>query len=259
MTAHGHETGRPAHTPATSIDDDHRWMARLLQLEDHEVDALLAGEPSVDPELAPISDLARALRSRVAREPLPPLGQALRDQLAAGPARGTPRGTRRSLLAAAAAVVVAGLAAVTVGAAQNRVPADLQDAVASTAELVGIDVPTSEERPAAATPGDERRDAGATHGQDDGAPGDPPTQDGDVSSEDATTPGGATPADPGVPKDAEPATPAVPPDPPAAGTVPDAPGPPQDPSSGDDARGDERNTPPAPAPTATGGLTTAQR
>jgi hypothetical protein len=235
-------------------------MAALMQLEDHEIDALLAGEPSADPELAPISDLARALRTRAAWEPLPPLGRPLRDQLAAGPGGGAPRrGAQRSLLAAAAAVVVTGLAAVTVGAAQNRLPADLQDVVASTAELVGLDVPTSEER-SAATPEDERRDdAGAVHGQDEEAPGDPPTQGGGDSSGDRTTPGGAMPADPGVPMDAEPATPAAPP---AAATVPDAQGPPEDPASGDGARGDERGTPPsppAPSPTATGGLTTAAR
>jgi hypothetical protein len=202
--------GGPAHIPTDGVDDDDRWMARIQQLEDHEVDALLAGDAPSDRALAPISDVARALRTRVTWEPVPALGQPLRDQLAAGLPPAGRRAARRALLVAAAAVLVASVAAISVGAAQNRLPADLQDAVASTADLVGVHVPTSDERSDDA--GEARSDIGADHGRDDEAPvAAAAGADGDPGYE-GVTPGGATPADPGTVGDSEPAIPAVPPD-----------------------------------------------
>jgi hypothetical protein len=129
------------------------------------------------------------------------------------------------VLVAAAAVLVAGLTAVSVGAAQNRLPADLQDAVASTADLVGLHVPSSDDRPADA--GDARSEVGADHARDDEAPvGAAAGSDGDPGYV-GTTPGGALPADPGEVGDDAPATPAVPPDgtgPAAVPAAPDGPG-----------------------------------
>ncbi len=121
-------------------------------LDEDVVDALLAGDPTSDTDLAPISELAAALRRSRAAEPAPTMSPALRAQLSPRPvsvplvARRAGRGalTRAGAVAAAASVVVVGLG---VGASQNRLPTALQDVVSSTAELVGIDVPTTQERP----------------------------------------------------------------------------------------------------------------
>ena len=193
----------------------------MQQLADHEVDALLSGHAPSDRTLAPISEVARALRTRAAWEPVPALGQPLRDQLTAGLPTGG-RAARRAVLVAAAAVIVAGVAAVSVGAAQNRLPADLQDAVASTADLVGLHMPTSDERPGDA--GDARSEVGVEHGRDDEAPVGAPASDDGAPGYDGTTPGGAEPADPGTAGDGEPATPAVPPDAAASTADPSAAG-----------------------------------
>ena len=98
------------------------------------------------------------------------------------------------MAAATAATVLLG-----VGAAQNRLPAGVQDVVSSTAELVGIHLPHADERGA-----EHRQDGDVVDADQRGGDGQP--------GYDGVTPGGADPADPGVAGDKEPATPATPPD-----------------------------------------------
>ena len=165
-------------------------------LDDHEVDALLAGTPVADGDLAPIADVVRALRGLAEREPVPPMSDALRAQLAAAPVVpiGINRAMRTSFVkASAAAAVAAAVALMGVGAAQNRLPSSVQDIVSSTADLVGVNVPRADQRHAHSS------SVGNGNGND-GIPG-----------YDGQTPGGATPADPGTPGDKTPATPATPP------------------------------------------------
>lgn len=167
-------------------------------LDDHEVDALLAGTPVADGDLAPIAEVVRALRGLAEREPVPPMSDALRAQLAAAPVVpiGINRAMRTSFVkASAAAAVAAAVALMGVGAAQNRLPSSVQDIVSSTADLVGVNVPRADQRHAHSS------SVGNGNGNgNDGTPG-----------YDGQTPGGATPADPGTPGDKTPATPATPP------------------------------------------------
>ena len=177
-------------------------------LDDHEVDALLAGDMPADEELAPIAEVALALRRSAAAEPVPPMNAALLDQLAHPPvvALDTRRAVWSSLAkASAAAAVAAAVALVGVGASQNRLPTGLQDVVSSTADVIGLDVPRTDERGT-----EHRSDAGDDHAKDGTAPNDDGSNDG-TPGYDGTTPGGADPADPGTPGDLEPATPATPP------------------------------------------------
>lgn len=180
-------------------DDDTRWMAKLSTLDDHEVEALFAGTPLGDRDLAPVAEVARALRRLADREPIPQMSEALRAQIASPPIVpiGIHRATRTALMKAAVAAGVVAL--VGVGAAQNRLPAGVQNVVSSTVDLVGFDVPRSEERHVAGV-GSGQGDNEGTDNANDGTPG-----------YDGVTPGGADRADPGVPGDHEPATPATPP------------------------------------------------
>lgn len=195
-----------AHIPRTHADDHDGWMAMFSMLDDHEVDALLAGTSPVDGDLAPVAEVVRALRRMADREPVPPMSGALRAQGASPPVVpiGLRRATRAALMQAAAAAAVVAL--VGVGAAQNRLPADVQDIVSSTADLVDVDVPRSEERHADDV-GSGQGGSEGTGNANDGTPG-----------YDGVMPGGtdpADPADPGDPGDHEPATPATPATPPA--------------------------------------------
>jgi hypothetical protein len=114
------------------------------------------------------------------------------------------------LVRAAVAAAVAALALVGVGAAQNRLPSGVQDVVSSTADLVGIDVPRSDERHADDDSDDGTSDeVPSTEGTE--VPGSTEQQNQGDPGYEGTTPGGANPADPGTPGDKEPATPATPP------------------------------------------------
>ncbi|MET0729285.1 MAG: hypothetical protein ABWZ76_13405 [Acidimicrobiales bacterium] len=170
-------------------------------LDDREVEDILAGRGPVTGELAPVSTLVSTLRWMAAHEPVPPMAEALRRQLTSAilPIDGG-QAVRRSLVKAvmAAAAVVALIAMVGVGAAQNRLPTAIQDVVSSTAGHFGLDVPTSDERPT------------GQHNRDSSAP----------------VPERATPARPNRP--AEPAVPATPPTPSAA---PEPSSPPQTPAA----------------------------
>jgi hypothetical protein len=203
----GRRLGRSAHTSRVAGDDHDQWMETFEALDDDQVDALLAGRAPVDGILVPVARVVQALRHLAASEPVPPMSASLRAQIASPIV--TPIGIRRAARSAfvKAAAVAALLALVGVGAAQNRLPSGIQDVVSSTADLVGVDVPRSEERHADGEglgTGDPQGDADSTPAGDargnDGSPG-----------HDGVTPGGAVPADPGTPADHEPATPAVPP------------------------------------------------
>lgn len=164
----------------------------FADLDDATLDALFAGHATGDAGLVSVEDLVRALRSRAGAEPAPVMSSALRAQLRT--ASIVPLDARRRIhwsagkgVAAAAAVAVVALTGTA--AAQNRLPAQLQDVVSSTADVLGVDVPRSDER---------------IHTADDHETPDPDGYDG------TTTPGGATPAEPKG--SGEPATPATPPD-----------------------------------------------
>lgn len=124
-------------------------MDDLAALDDRVLDELLSGSP-LDEELEPLADLVRRLRASAALEPVPPMSLALRAQLhrvhrpRPRPARAARTALLRGVAVAAAAAVVAVLAA---GATQNRLPSDFQDAVSSTAQLVGVDLPSSHDHP----------------------------------------------------------------------------------------------------------------
>ena len=179
--------------PPTSGGDDGEWMDRFTLLPDHEVDALLEGR--VLPEhgdLAPVAALAAELRRRAAQEPVPPMSEALRAQIVAGPGAAVvpldrARLVRRPLIGAAVAAAVV-LVALVAGASQEVLPDSVQRIMSSVAERVGIDLPS---------PDDPETSDGSSR---DGEPGAP-----------EQTPGGAVPADPGTPGDGQPATPATPP------------------------------------------------
>lgn len=185
----------------------------FADLDDATVDALLSGAPTGDAALAPLEDVVGALRSHAGAEPAPAMTDALSRQLRSSsvvPLGGRRRSGQRRRTGVAAAAAVAIFAVGGTAAAQNRLPASVQDAVSSTAGLFGLDIERSDER------------------------GDTPDPEG---YEGTTTPGGATPAEPNG--GGEPATPATPPDhagepgppstlPEQAEGGPDAPGGPND-------------------------------
>lgn len=211
MTGDRRRMNPPAHTHLGMPDDGSEWMTMIEMLDERDVDALLGGTAPAA-ELAPVAAVVTQLRERAAAEPAPPMSAALRAQLQSPPVVSLQahRAARYALVRAAVAAAVAVLALVGVGAAQNRLPSGLQDVVSSTADLVGIDVPRSDER---------QHDDDADDGTSDevpstegtAVPGSTEQQNQGDPGHEGTTPGGATPADPGTPGDKEPATPATPP------------------------------------------------
>lgn len=201
-----------AHTHPGMPDDGQEWMTMIEMLDEREVDALLGGTAPAE-ELAPVAAVVTALRERAAAEPAPPMSPELRTQLYAPPVVSlhAHRAARFALVRAAVAAAVAVLALVGVGAAQNRLPSGVQDVVSSTADLVGLDVPRSDERHATDDGSDDGTSDEVPSTEGTEAPGSTERQDQGDPGHEGTTPGGASPADPGTPGDKEPATPATPP------------------------------------------------
>lgn len=173
-------------------------------LDDREIDGLLSGQPTANPELAPLVEVVATLRRSVG-DIVPTMSASLRAQLRATPVVPiTARQAGRSALYKAGAVAAAALAVVGlgVGASQNRLPSGLQDVLSSTADIIGIHVPAASERGHGGSDADDAGKSGSSNGNDDGVPG---------GGNDNTN-GGATPADPGTPGDKAPATPATPPE-----------------------------------------------
>jgi hypothetical protein len=118
-----------------------------------EVEAVLRGRiPADRDDLAAVAALVERLHQLAASEPAPPMRAELRA-LVAGQAGAEDRFAfldrrqrRRvgALGVAAAAVVVFG--ATGVAAATNSLPSSLQDTVSNVADVVGVDVPRSEDR-----------------------------------------------------------------------------------------------------------------
>jgi hypothetical protein len=212
MTGERRRLNLPAHTHRGMTDDGPQWMTMIEMLDEREVDALLGGTAPAE-ELAPVAAVATQLRARAAAEPAPPMSAALRAQLAAPPVVSlhAHRAARFALVRAAVAAAVAVLALVGVGAAQNRLPSGVQDVVSSTADLVGIDVPRSDERHATDDESDDGTSDEVPSTEGTEVPGSTEQQNQGDPGYEGTTPGGATPADPGTPGDKEPATPATPP------------------------------------------------
>ena len=140
-------------------------------LDDREVDDLLAGVPTADADLAPMTELVAALRRSVIVAPAPRMSAALRAQLTASPitAISARRAGRSSMFKAAAVAAAVAVVALGVGASQNRLPTLVQDVVSSTADLVGIQVPTVAERGNSDTAPNGNSDT-APNGNSDSAP-----------------------------------------------------------------------------------------
>lgn len=205
--------------PPGPVDDDDEWMAVLPSLPDAEIDALFAGQPCASTH-GGLSEFIDALRSAAVHLPAPVMSEALRLQVN----RGVPRpvaARRRRLLAGALGSLLLGGTAIGVAGAQELLPAPVQDAASSAADMLGIDLPRASERHADPDRGvggqDDQGDG--TSGTDDpggakpatsGPPGATEGKPGTSNGPPATTPGGAVPADPGTPHDGQPATPATP-------------------------------------------------
>jgi hypothetical protein len=161
-------------------------MDTFTDLDEDAADAVLDGASSASTPAgaAGLVEVVEALRRRRAAEPVPPIGGALRAQIdrADVVTLAARRSARRALVLAAAAA--AAVVAFGVGAAQNRLPAGIQDVVSSTVEHVGVHVGTSEER---GQGHEHRSDVADTHAQDDAER---------TAGYDGTTPGGAVPAVP---------------------------------------------------------------
>lgn len=205
------------HIPTGPDDDGDEWMVLFRSLPDAEVDALLAGQPSGS-AVGGLSELIGTLRADAERHGRPAMSAPLREQItrvAPGPA---PVRRRRILVGAFGGLLLGG-AAMGVAGAHEVLPAPLQDATASVAGALGIDLPRAAERGDDDGPGgpvdsggDDDQGEGGGAGPDDTTGQDDTTATTDSSQgPPATTPGGATPADPGIPGDREPATPATPP------------------------------------------------
>lgn len=199
----------PAHgldpqASGTVGDERDEWVVVMLEaLDDQQMAAVLDGSGAVD-GLDAVVEVLRRLRASAAAEPVPPMSAALRALLdeqtvVPRPVRTIARG---ALVRAAIAATVAAVALLGAGAAQGRLPSGIQDVVSSTAELVGIDVPRSEDR---GTSGSGTEDRGAD------APGaeerDPAGPAASNPGNDGSAPGDPDRADPGTPGDHQPATP----------------------------------------------------
>lgn len=232
------------HISASRGDDATSWMATLDELTDDELDALLHGaQPAGAESLAPLVHVVASLRERTLAQAAPPMAPALRARLVAPSAaiQALPLSGRwaggRVIRSAAAVLLVAGL--VGAGAARNALPDEVQNAVSSAAELVGIEVPRADEGSDA--PGDhaDRSDGtDVTNGSDrsEGTDRSAATTTDRARDEAGATPGGAMPADPGTPGDGERATPAVPPVESDRGVDPDPATPPPVSSGGNEGR-----------------------
>lgn len=201
--------GADADAPEMLRDDQDDWVVAMLDaLDDEQMDALLEGSNAVQ-GFEPVADVMRRLRASAAAEPVPPMSAALRALLDEPPARvrHLSAAARGALVRAAVAATVAAVALLGAGAAQNRLPTEFQDIVSSAAELVGIDVPRSQERDSTHS-GGNHRDADGSTVDPRGAAGPDGSSGGDGPGHDGSTPGAETGADPGLPGDHEPATPA---------------------------------------------------
>lgn len=215
MTGPSHPAGEPPpRISPGAAGDEPVEMELTTQVGEDLVAAVRRGEADrVGGDMAAVAEVLAALRRRAAAEPVPAMRPALRAQLEAPKVvalRASARSARRAVAAAAAVV----LAVVGVGAAQNRLPSQLQDVVASTAELVGIDVPESSERDRSG-PDEVGGDSTAPDRPDRPERPDRPDRADrpDRPGGEGPTPGGAAPAVPGSPDGpAIPATPPVPPE-----------------------------------------------
>ncbi len=225
-------TGTSGRIPRGPQDDHDEWMALFRTLPDREIDDLLAGRPPVTPVAAALVDLVATLRADGARHGAPPMSDALRQQIATPPPRAPePRRRRRAVVAGLAGLAF-GTAGLGIAGAQNALPAPVQDATASAADLVGIELPhhdDGEDQPGAPAEDDRGSGAGERPGNgpdgtgnqgkgpsETGNQGNGPDATGNPGKEPAgpqgppeSTPGGAVPAEPGGP--GQPATPASPP------------------------------------------------
>jgi hypothetical protein len=165
--------GRTAHNPERRAVDDTDQMDHIELLSDADLAQLVSGEvPPGRDDLVALSTALGALRARADAHPTPEMSPGLRIRLAEADTDVTARGRagrlavapaaapvsrqprwRGAVGASAAALVL--VAGVGVGAAQNALPTVVQDAIAASANLVGIDLPRSQDRhaPPAATPG----------------------------------------------------------------------------------------------------------
>jgi hypothetical protein len=205
--------------PPTSDDDHEQWMDTFSTVADEEIDALLRGKSAL-PVAPELTTVVHELRSDAVRHGAPPMSAALRAQIA----RPTPTAVstlrRRRLIASGLGGLLLGGATMGVAAAQDVLPVPIQDATASVAGVLGLDLPRSTDRDAPGSDGTaDDGTSGSGRSTDTTTAANEPSGDGSTGTtpEDVSTagppdstPGGALPADPGTPGDEEPATPATP-------------------------------------------------
>jgi hypothetical protein len=179
-------------------------MALFRSLPEDDVEDLLAGGAPASPSAVALADVVAVLRADSARRGAPPMSAELRAQITAVRPTAAPS-RRRRMVAGGVLGIVFGTSALGVAGAQNALPAVLQDAASSAADVVGIDLPRAAERHQ-----DEGDGEGtSTDGSDPATQGEGSEGTGAKGPKE-TTPGGANPADPGTPGDKEPADPADP-------------------------------------------------
>jgi hypothetical protein len=187
-------------------------MALFRALPEDDVEDLLSGGAPTSPSAAALADVVAVLRADATRRGAPPMSAELRAQIAtvrptAAPSR------RRRVVAGGVLGIVFGTSVLGVAGAQNALPAVLQDAASSAADVVGIDLPRASERHQGDDDGEG--EGTSTNGSDPSPQGEGSEGTG-ANGPKETTPGGANPADPadpGTPGDKEPADPADPADP----------------------------------------------
>ena len=183
---------------------------------DAELQALRTGRvPSGRDDLRGLAELGAALRASLQAEPVPPpsgeLAELIRSAGATVAPAGRPppwpfpAGTRRRRLRVVVAGALASLGIVGGLGAAGALPAPVQRAVASSAEVVGLDFP----RPASDVPAPSEEVAPAA---DACLPG-PETTTTSASAPSTSTPAGACPPDPST-ASSEPS------DPPSSTTTP---------------------------------------
>jgi hypothetical protein len=188
--------------PGPASDDDDGWMTYASPPAEIDLENVLRGEIR-SPDEQRLHELVVALRSDASRHGPPAMGPALRVELAQARAA-----SERSVLprwkvvvAAVGGLVFSGVA-LGVAGAQGALPDPVQDATASAAGWIGLDLPH------ATTDARERDDVRTGDDSSDNGQSTPGAEDRGGSP--SSTPGGAIPADPGTPGDHEPATPATP-------------------------------------------------
>jgi hypothetical protein len=147
-------------------------MESIRIISDREVEALLAGHPSVDGALDELGAFLRSVRTTFVQQPSPELERAHLAAMAEAFQMVEPRRKKMlsTVLASVWMKVAAAVASAVVAtgglAAANALPGPAQDAVASVADHVGINLPSSDDQGEASDAQDNEGDsASEDHGK----------------------------------------------------------------------------------------------